>query len=84
MAQKDFWQGNQLATKVVNELKILKSKLEPFCALSSRLKDFRELLEITSPDDSSSISELSKDQGLLLEDLDALEFKFFLWNLSFF
>lgn len=78
MAQKDFWQDNQSAAKVVNELKILKAKLEPFCALHSRLKDFRELLEITSPDDSSSISELTKDLGLILKSLDALEFKFFL------
>ncbi|OGX31581.1 MAG: peptide chain release factor 2 [Omnitrophica WOR_2 bacterium RIFCSPLOWO2_12_FULL_46_30] len=78
MAQQDFWQDNQLATKVVNELKVLKSKLDPFYALHSGLKDFRELLEITSPDDSSSISELAKDLGLLLKALEALEFKFFL------
>lgn len=78
MAQKDFWQDNQSAAKVVNELKIIKARLDPFWALYSRLKDFRELLEITSPDDSSSISELTKDLGLLLKSLDALEFKFFL------
>lgn len=78
MAQKDFWQDNQLAAKVVNELKIIKAKLDPFYALHSRLKDFRELLEITSPDDSSSISELTKDLGLILKALEALEFKFFL------
>lgn len=78
MAQKDFWQDNQLAAKIVNELKVLKGKLDPFCALQARLKDFRELLEITSPDDSSSISELTKDFGLLLKAFDALEFKFFL------
>lgn len=78
MAQKDFWQDNQSAAKVVNELKIIKARLDPFWALHSRLKDFRELLEITPPDDSSSISELAKDLGLLLKSLDALEFKFFL------
>jgi peptide chain release factor 2 len=78
MAQKDFWQDNQLAAKVVNELKIIKAKLDPFYALYSRLNDFRELLEITSPDDSSSISELTKDLGLILKALEALEFKFFL------
>lgn len=78
MAQKDFWQDNQLAAKVVNELKVLRAKLQPFQDIHARLSDFKELLEITSPDDSSSISELTKDLGLLLKALDALEFKFFL------
>lgn len=78
MAQKGFWQDNQSAAKVVNELKIIKARLDPFWALCLRLKDFRELLEITPPDDSSSISELAKDLGPLLKSLDALEFKFFL------
>ena len=75
MSRSGFWQDAQLSAKVVNELKGLKSQLQPFSDIENRLKDLKELIQITAPTDSALIPELQKDLTALAKDVDSLEFK---------
>lgn len=75
MSQPGFWQDAQLSAKVVSELKGLKSQIQPFNDIENRLKDLKELIQITAPSDSTLIPELQKDLTALAKDVDSLEFK---------
>lgn len=75
MSQPGFWQDDQLSAKVVSELKGLKSRIQPFSDIENRLKDLKELIQITASTDSALIPELQKDLTALAKDIDSLEFK---------
>lgn len=75
MSQPGFWQDTQLSARVVSELKGLKSQIQPFSDIENRLKDLKELIQITAPSDSTLIPELQKDITALVKDVDSLEFK---------
>lgn len=75
MSSADFWQDSSSSSKIVNELKALKGKIQPLESASSKLKDLKELLQLVETEDSGLIEELNKDLSSLFLDIQNLEFK---------
>ncbi len=78
MSESGFWQDSSGSLKVVEELKLLKSRVGPFNDLGDKLKDTRELLDIVAAEDSESIKGLEKDLESIRAEMDFLEFKLLL------
>ena len=78
MSAQDFWQEAQESLKVIGELKNLRTRIQPFKDVEVRLKDIKELSEISTAGDSQLILELNKNLDFLVKDLDSLEFKLLL------
>ncbi len=75
MASPGFWDNMQDSSRVVKELKLLKSAVEPWAAALSRYKELKELADIVKEADAQIIAELTQNTDRLLSDIDKLEFK---------
>jgi len=75
MSQPGFWNDEQNSTKVVKQLKPLKSAVEPYEAVSQKYQELKELADILKEQDKELIADLAKDTGLLTAQVDKLEFK---------
>ena len=60
MSAQDFWQEAQESLKVIGELKNLRTRIQPFKDVEVKLKDIKELSEISTAGDSQLILELNK------------------------
>ncbi len=78
MSAQDFWQDSQESLKVIGELKNLRTRIQPFKEAEIKLKDIKELGEISTAGDSQLILELNKDLDLVVKEIDSLEFKLLL------
>lgn len=78
MSAQDFWQEAQESLKVIGELKNLRTRIQPLKDAEVKLKDIKELSEISTAGDSQLILELNKNLDFLVKDLDSLEFKLLL------
>jgi peptide chain release factor 2 len=67
MSAPSFWDNQKGANRTVEELKILKDDVDAWSALSGRLSDVRELLELS---DSSLDEELHKEVAFLSTELE--------------
>jgi len=74
MSEPGFWDDQQKANKTIQELKSLKSRLEPWEASRKELEELSGLAEITEPSDGTSISQLSKDLDGLAGKISRIEF----------
>jgi len=72
MAQPTFWDDNLKANKVMRELKILKSVVEPFDDSIKRLQDLKELTEL-SEQDPTFLEQILKDIELLEKEVNQIE-----------
>jgi peptide chain release factor 2 len=70
MAQPGFWDQGEKSKAVIEELKILKAKLEPVEGLEKKYHDFHALVELVKGDDSPDTHELVKE---LDQELKVLE-----------
>ena len=75
MSGAGFWNDEQNSTRVVKQLKYLKSAVEPWERALQKYRELKELVDISSDEDKELIAELNKDTGLLSEETDKLEFK---------
>lgn len=75
MSGAGFWDDAENSTKVVKQLKSLKSAVEPWEAAFKKYQESQELAAILNPEDKEIISDLSRNIDALLEELDKLEFK---------
>jgi len=75
MSDPHFWDGAENSTKVVKELKILKSVVEPFSKSSKRYEELKELTDILKEEEQDLLKGVNSDIDTLLEDVDDLEFK---------
>lgn len=75
MAQGHFWDDEQNSTKVVKQLKSLKSAVEPWDIAFHKYKELKELWDILNGQDKELIVDLARNIDLLLADIDKLEFK---------
>jgi peptide chain release factor 2 len=74
MAEPNFWDVQERARVVVNELKALKSVVEPVQNLEKRLEDARVLLELArEANDADSFKELDNELLGLQEELGRVE-----------
>ena len=75
MSQANFWENQLQANKAVQELKLLKLAVENWQELSDKIKEIKELIEITRQEDSDLVNQIEKNLDDLLKEIDALEFK---------
>ena len=72
MSQPAFWSDNANAHKTMQELKTLKSAVEPFQKGLKKLGELKELTEI-SADDAALIEQILGELNLLEKEVSALE-----------
>jgi len=75
MGNPGFWNDEQNSTKVVKQLKSLKSAVEPWEESYHKYQEFKELADILKDQDKELITDLVKNAELLTAALDKLEFK---------
>ena len=75
MSGAGFWDDGENSTKVVKQLKSLRSAVEPWDAAFKKFQESQELAVILNPEDKEIISDLSRNVDSLLEELDKLELK---------
>ena len=75
MSSAGFWDDTENSTRVVKELKDLKSIIEPWEMASKKYQELQELADILKPDDKEMISDLTKSLQVLLGEVDRLEFR---------
>jgi peptide chain release factor 2 len=75
MSQPGFWDDSAGSTKIVKQLKGLKSVVEPWQAAVSKHKELQELYEILDDEDREIIVDLARNTDNLVEEVDKLEFK---------
>ena len=75
MSVPGFWDAAANSSKIIKELKILKSSVEPWDAASKKLTELNELAAITGETDQELALDLSKNIGLLIKEIEELEFK---------
>jgi len=73
MAQPDFWSDQDRANRTVQQLKALKAQRAPVDTFQRGLEDLAELFALTDPADSTSLTQLTKDVGVLESQLSQLE-----------
>jgi len=72
MSEEGFWDHQEQANKIMQELKGLKNIVEPFMECIRRVKDAKEFLELEE-DDKSLEEQLADEAALLKIKIDALE-----------
>ncbi len=75
MSVPGFWDDSQKANKVIQELKELKSKLEPWEESKKQYEELKGLAEIIEPTDESSIVQIQKELESLSKKIGGIEFK---------
>lgn len=76
MAEKDFWSRQEESQKVINEVKKLKSWLEPWDKIIRHLKDTEDLIHLSSESgELGLVSELEKSLIQVEKDLTQLEMR---------
>ena len=75
MSSAGFWDDTENSTRVVKELKDLKSIIEPWEVACKKYQELQELTDILKPDDKEMISDLTKSLQVLLGEVDRLEFR---------
>ncbi len=75
MGNPGFWNDEQNSTKVVKQLKSLKSTVEHWEATFHKYQELKELADILQDQDQELITELAKNVDSLTATVDKLEFK---------
>ena len=72
MSEEGFWEHQEQANKVMQELKGLKNIVEPFAECVKRVSDAKEFLELAT-DDGDLNAQLADEAAALKTQIDALE-----------
>ena len=75
MSAQGFWDNAEQSTKVVKQLKSLKSIVEPWEQASRKYHELAELTGILKEEDSGLITDVTKNIDSLGQELEGLEFK---------
>ena len=75
MSHPGFWQDQQSANKLVQELKGLKAIVEPWQKHNEKNKELQEFIEISDQDDQSFLNQIQQEIDLFNEELVDLELK---------
>ncbi len=77
MGKPGFWDHRDEAQKVMAEVAGIRRKIEPLEALETRVKDLREMVELTaaeSPEEQLRLAhDLESESAAIMRDLEALE-----------
>jgi len=74
MSQPGFWDDSEGSSKLVKELKILKSTVEPWQAAVKKYQELKELADILKANDEELIVDLSRNAEALSGEIEKLEF----------
>ena len=76
MSEPGFWENQERAQGIVQEVRTLRAWVEPFDRLDSRLQGARELAELLAVEpDASLATEVQREVESIREELDAFELK---------
>jgi peptide chain release factor 2 len=75
MSSPEFWNDETVSSKVVKELKSLKSIVEPWEQSFKKYQDLQEIAEITAESDSGLVADLDRASSALVNDVEAVESK---------
>jgi peptide chain release factor 2 len=76
MSESTFWDSQEKAQEVVQQVKVLRSWVEPFDGLAQRIASARELMELLAVEpDAEMIAELERDVEAVEGELDGFELK---------
>jgi len=75
MSEAGFWGDNEKASKLISELKNLKSGVEPWEEAAKKIRELEEITGILKEEDGDLISNLKSDMEGLSKILAGLEFQ---------
>jgi len=75
MSHSGFWDNSEESTKVVKQLKSLKSTIEPWDTTFKKYQELKELTDILKDEDKELIADLTQNINILFQEVDKLEFK---------
>lgn len=74
MSRQGFWDDSETSSKIVKNLKNLKSAVEPWQAAFLKHKELNELAQILNLQDKELIADLARNCDILSSELEKLEF----------
>jgi peptide chain release factor 2 len=75
MSSPGFWDDSENSTKIVKELKDLKSTVEPWESALKKYSELKDLVDILDSEDQGLFSDLNRNVDALLAELGKLDFK---------
>lgn len=78
MSVSGFWDAPYESSKIVKQLKNLKSTVEPWEEAYKKYQELKELAQILKDQDKELITDLTKDINILLNELNKLKFSILL------
>lgn len=75
MSSPEFWGDEGVSSRVVKELKLLKSVVEPWEHSQKKYEDLRELLGMTAADEPEMVADLERNSAALVKEVEAVESK---------
>ena len=75
MSFPGFWDDSENSTKIVKQLKDLKSTVEPWESAQRKYQELKDIADISELNDQSLLQDLNKNIDLLLAELGKLDFK---------
>jgi peptide chain release factor 2 len=75
MSSPGFWDDSENSTKIVKELKDLKSTVEPWEAALRKYNELKDIADILDSGDQGLFSDLNRNIDALLAELGKLDFK---------
>jgi peptide chain release factor 2 len=79
MSEPDFWNDNEAAQKIINEVNALKSVVEHFQNLSAEFEDIQMMLELADEEqDEGLLEDIGVSIGELLDKLEKFELQLLL------
>jgi len=74
MSQPGFWEDSAASSKLVKDLKALKSTVEPWQAAVKKYQELKELVDILKSEDVGLAAELQQGTRALSAEIEKLEF----------
>jgi peptide chain release factor 2 len=75
MARPGFWEDSQKSTQVINQIKTLKSSVQPYEELYNKHRELVEMFGILGEKDEDLILDMNKNLDALSQELAQLEFR---------
>jgi peptide chain release factor 2 len=80
MASPGFWDDQDKSSRVVKQLKSLKSAVEHWTLAFTQYKELKELTDVLKEEDEGLLTDLARNADTLLNEVDKLEFSTLLGN----
>ena len=80
MSEADFWNNKEKAQQQVEEVSILRGKVNPLLQLERQIEDFEVLIELAQAEEDpvQAAAEVEREQAAIIKDLEQFELKMLL------